>query len=147
MPLSESMPRWPGSAGFSRWTTQDLVRGDGFTNSSITFDDIDLDRLVGPARVVELPGSARMTAEDLKGTSPGGTERLLLLVGNDYLSVQLFGGDPRTHTILMETGVAILEGVDLSEVAGGPDQLLCLPLGIRGAEAAPARAVLVEPAA
>lgn len=65
------------------------------------------------------------------------------LIGNDYMSIQLFGGDPLTHTVLMESGVVILEGVDLSDVDPGHYDLICLPMRISGAEGAPARAVLV----
>jgi arylformamidase len=65
------------------------------------------------------------------------------LIANDYLSVQLFRGDDRTHMILMEQGVVILEGVDLTAVEPGGYHLVCLPLRIAGAEAAPSRAVLM----
>ena len=64
------------------------------------------------------------------------------LVGVDYLSVQRFEDTPETHRILMRAGVAIVEGLDLSEVAPGDYWLMCLPLRLGGAEAAPARAVL-----
>lgn len=66
------------------------------------------------------------------------------LVGVDYLSVQCFDTHPRVHSILLEAGVAILEGLDLSNVTGGVFELLCLPLSISGSEGAPARAVLRE---
>jgi arylformamidase len=69
-------------------------------------------------------------------------ERKLRLVGIDYLSIQLFDGDPETHRILMRAGVAILEGLDLSGIEAGAYQLTCLPLRVAGAEAAPARAIL-----
>jgi len=68
--------------------------------------------------------------------------RGVLLVGVDYLSIQRFGGDPETHRVLMRAGVAILEGLNLREVAAGDYRLVCLPLALRGAEAAPARAIL-----
>ncbi|HEY6609233.1 MAG TPA: cyclase family protein [Candidatus Limnocylindria bacterium] len=69
-------------------------------------------------------------------------ERRMRLVGIDYLSIQLFGGDPETHRILMRGGTAILEGVDLSAVAAGGYRLTCLPLRLDGAEASPVRAIL-----
>ena len=64
------------------------------------------------------------------------------LVGIDYLSVQLFGGNDETHRTLMRGGIAILEGLDLSGVAPGEYRLTCLPLRLSGTEAAPARAIL-----
>ena len=42
----------------------------------------------------------------------------------------------------MRAGVAILEGLDLSAVAGGDYRLTCLPLRLDGAEASPVRAIL-----
>ncbi len=69
-------------------------------------------------------------------------DRRIRLVGVDYLSVQRWNGDPETHRILMRAGIAILEGIDLSDVAPGDYRLTCLPLRIDGAEAAPARAIL-----
>jgi len=63
-------------------------------------------------------------------------------VGIDYLSVQRFSDEPDTHRILMEAGVAILEGLDLGEASPGRYHLIALPLRLAGAEAAPVRAVL-----
>jgi arylformamidase len=68
--------------------------------------------------------------------------RGVVLIGVDYLSIQQFGGDPETHRVLLRAGVAILEGLNLREVAPGDYRLVCLPLALRGAEAAPARAIL-----
>ena len=70
-------------------------------------------------------------------------KRKIKLVGIDYLSIQLFSGDARTHTDLMRAGVVILESIDLSKISEGFYYLVCLPLSIEGAEAVPARAVLM----
>jgi arylformamidase len=67
------------------------------------------------------------------------------VVGIDYLSIQRYGDDPETHRILMRAGVVIIEGLDLSEVVPGPYQLICLPIRLASAEAAPARVILMEP--
>jgi arylformamidase len=66
------------------------------------------------------------------------------LVGVDYLSVeQLHSGHHRTHRTLLEKGVIIVEGLDLSGPAMGPYELCVLPLRLAGLDGAPARAVLV----
>lgn len=83
---------------------------------------------------------AALTAEGARWV----VDRGMCLVGNDYLSIQLFNGDPRTHLVLMEARVVILEGIDLSGVDSGMYDLVCLPVHIAGAEAAPARAVLLS---
>lgn len=83
---------------------------------------------------------------DYAALSPEGAawivERGIRLIGADYLSVQRFRDGPETHRVLMRGGVAILEGVNLSTVAPGDYRLICLPLWLGEAEAAPARAVL-----
>jgi arylformamidase len=65
------------------------------------------------------------------------------LVGVDYLSVEQFRrpGGP-THRALLGGGVVVIEGLNLSGVAAGTYELLCLPLSIIGSDGAPARVVL-----
>jgi arylformamidase len=66
------------------------------------------------------------------------------LVGIDYLSIEQFhSGHHKTHRILLERSVVILEGLDLSVPAPGEYELICLPLRIEGCDGAPARAVLI----
>jgi len=65
------------------------------------------------------------------------------LVGVDYLSVAPFGSSTQTHRILLQAGVAVVEGLDLSKVAQGRYSMYCLPLKIAGADGAPARVILV----
>lgn len=67
------------------------------------------------------------------------------LVGIDYLSVEKFGSTRfETHTILLECGVVIIEGLDLRNVEPGEYELICLPLKLAdgSGDGAPARAVL-----
>lgn len=66
------------------------------------------------------------------------------LVGIDYLSIEQFhSGHHRTHRTLLERGIIIVEGLDLSEPPAGPYELVCLPLRLAGLDGAPARAVLI----
>jgi arylformamidase len=71
------------------------------------------------------------------------TERGLRLIGIDYLSIEAFHspGHP-VHRHLLGAGVVILEGLDLSRVAPGVYELVCLPLPVRGIDGAPCRALL-----
>lgn len=88
--------------------------------------------------------------EDYVGVAPDGAQwivdRGIELVGIDYLSVQLFHDPPNTHQILLCAGTVILEGLALTDARPGPWRLVCLPMRLVGAEAAPARAVLLEEA-
>ncbi len=72
-------------------------------------------------------------------------ERGVKLVGIDYLSVERFKSDTfATHLTLLAAGVVIIEGLDMSAVAAGEYELLCLPLKLAAGsgDGAPARAVL-----
>jgi arylformamidase len=64
-------------------------------------------------------------------------------VGVDYLSVGGFFRDGvETHHVLLEAGIWIIEGLNLSSVAPGIYELVCLPLKIEWGDGAPARAIL-----
>jgi len=72
-------------------------------------------------------------------------DRGVKLVGTDYLSIEKFhSGHHRTHLALLSNNVVIVEGLNLSDIAPGDYELICLPLRIaEGAgDGAPARAVL-----
>lgn len=80
--------------------------------------------------------------------APDGAEYLvslgIRLVGVDYLSIEQFrSGHHKTHRTLLERGIVIVEGLDLSVPPMGPYDFRCLPLRIAGLDGAPARAVLV----
>lgn len=67
------------------------------------------------------------------------------LVGIDYLSIEKFGSlGHGVHHTLLQAGIIILEGINLEGVEPGPYELICLPLKIKGAEGAPARAILMR---
>jgi arylformamidase len=64
-------------------------------------------------------------------------------VGVDYLSVGGFRKDgEETHRALLEAGIWVIEGLDLSEVEPGEHELVCLPIKIEHSDGAPARAIL-----
>jgi arylformamidase len=68
-----------------------------------------------------------------------------VLLGIDTDSMDAFESkELPAHKRLMDHGVAILEGIDLSRVASGRYELVALPLRLVGADASPVRAVLVE---
>jgi arylformamidase len=69
----------------------------------------------------------------------------ITLIGIDFLSIEVRGapGHP-THRTLLEAGVLILEGLDLSDAEPGEYTLVCFPLKIAGGDGAPTRAVLLE---
>jgi arylformamidase len=69
-------------------------------------------------------------------------DKKIRLIGVDYLSVQRFADDARTHQILLGADTVVLEGLNLSNVKTGFYELICLPMRLIGTEAAPVRAIL-----
>ncbi|MBS1678503.1 MAG: cyclase family protein [Actinobacteria bacterium] len=87
--------------------------------------------------------------ESWVGLAPDGAELLVergvKLVGIDFYTVETPGRDKTfdSHYVLSAAGVATIEQVDLGAAAAGVYELACLPIPITGAEAAPARAILL----
>jgi len=86
--------------------------------------------------------------EDFVAVTEDGAEWLVehgfQLVGVDYLSVAPYGESTPTHQVLLQAGMVVVEGLDLSAVPRGFYDLYCLPLKLLGAEGAPARTILVR---
>ena len=65
------------------------------------------------------------------------------VIGIDYLSVGGFKrAGSKVHRTLLQAGIWIIEGLDLSLVSPGRYDLICLPLKLEQADGAPARAIL-----
>lgn len=92
-------------------------------------------------------GKVQTFQEEFVALSPDGAQYIVdhgvRLVGVDYLSVAPFSEPERTHEILLQAGVVVVEGLNLSQVSQGRYALYCLPLKIAGADGAPARAILI----
>lgn len=90
---------------------------------------------------------AKSFKEDFVALSPEAAEHLvnrgIKLIGVDYLSVAAYDDVAPTHKILLEAGVVIVEGLDMSQVEQGRYTLYCLPMKIGGSDGAPARAILI----
>jgi len=71
--------------------------------------------------------------------------RKLGLVGIDYNTIEpLRAENYPVHRKLLGNGILILESINLADVPAGKYTLICLPLKMKGAEASPVRAVIVE---
>jgi arylformamidase len=132
-------------------------------------EQLPLDVLVGPARVIEATSldaeglaQAELTervlfktsnselwsrdefAHDFVSLEEDGArllvDRGVRLIGIDYLSV----GDEGAHHVLLEAGVVAIEGLDLRGVDPGEYQLVCAPLKLVGSDGAPARVFLLR---
>jgi arylformamidase len=100
-----------------------------------------------PGREVPGAGGAAPLVRPTGLLTPDGAvwlvEHGVRLVGVDTLSIEPATTDFPVHRVLLEAGVVIVEGLDLSAAPAGGYQLVCLPLRIAGGDGAPARAVLL----
>ncbi|MCL2507859.1 MAG: cyclase family protein [Oscillospiraceae bacterium] len=122
-----------------------------------------LDAFFGPCDVIEVRDSP-VTGEFVNRRFPKGSERVLIkgngqvwfmdsaaeeaaalnlkLIGTDSLSIGTHGNQIRPHKAFLSRGIAVLEGLDLSQVEPGRYFLMAAPVKLGGLEGAPARAVL-----
>ena len=65
------------------------------------------------------------------------------VVGFDYHSVDRYGDETfPAHRMLLTNQIVLIEGLDLSQIDEGQYELSCLPLRLKGMDAAPARVIL-----
>jgi arylformamidase len=131
-----------------------IVLEYGPDTAAVTRADLERHDLAGAERVLlKTRNSTYLTQDptfhnDYTYLAPDGAAYLaslgVKLVGVDYFSVEQFhSGHHQTHRTLLERGIIIVEGLDLSEPPMGPYELRVLPLRLAGLDGAPARAVLV----
>lgn len=101
--------------------------------------------------LLKTPNSARWGTPEAAHRVQGLTEasaawlaaRGVGLVGIDGLSIEAIDSETYpVHRALLGREVLILEGLDLTGVAPGPYELLCLPLKLSAPDGAPVRAAL-----
>ena len=132
-------------------------------------DKIGLDKFIGPAYVVTHGGNvesadAKRILEDAKKLNKSAWKKILLkgdatvtedaarvfaeaqidLVGNESQTVGPKEAPMKTHLILLEKDVVLLEGIRLSEVPDGVYMLNCAPLNLTGTDGSPCRAILTD---
>ena len=135
-----------------------------FIDEGAAIDELPLDAFIGECTVISVEGI--ITGADIDKILPKNCLRLLIrgkgaaflsqsaafalategviLVGTDAQSIATEGDLDSTHRELLLGGVAILEGLDLSQVSNGKYFLFAPPVKIAHADGAPTRAVLIE---
>ena len=135
--------------------------------------EIEPQELIGPCQVVEIIGQRVIRAEDIPvitrervliktgfrvpdqwtadfaSLAPEAVRYLLncgvRVIGIDTPSIDRVDDEKlQSHVLAIDAGALILENLDLSTVTEGDYQLIALPLKIRGLEASPVRAVLID---
>lgn len=135
-----------------------------FIDDGKTVDELDLARFMGRCTVVAANGI--VTGAEIDQIIPFCEKIVLLkgdgkaflsesaafaladagvtLVGTDAWSIGAPHAEAGPHLELLNAEIPILEGLNLSHVEEGTYTLIALPLFLKGAEASPVRAVLLE---
>ncbi len=136
-----------------------------FVDGGKTIEQLPLEPYIGPCTVIQVPEGV-ITGEYVDKHFPEKCDRLLIkgdgkaffmdssaqeladrglpLIGTDSLSVGCKGNQTGPHKAFLLGGVAVLEGLDLSDVIPGEYFLIAPPVCYDGLEGAPVRAVLIK---
>ena len=135
-----------------------------FLQGGTTVEEMSLDYFVGPCYVARHSGDVTAADAGRILQAAGGAQRLLLagdlsvteeaarvfaagdlkLLGNEGQTVGPEDAPMQVHLILLQRGIALLEGIVLSDVPEGRYFLSAAPLKLGGCEGAPCRAYLLE---
>ena len=94
----------------------------------------------GGAKRILIAGKATVTAEAADVFASSG----ICLLGNESQTVGPEHAPMQVHLILLNRGIALLEGVVLKDVPQGHYFLSAAPLNLAGADGAPCRAFLID---
>ncbi len=136
-----------------------------FIEDGDSIDKLDPALFLGPCMVIEVPGG-EITGQFVNRNFPRRCERLLIksngqasfmdsaaeeavelgikLIGTDASSIGSKGNQVKPHKAFLSRGVAVLEGLDLSDVSPGNYFLIAPPVKLGGLEGAPVRALLIS---
>ena len=118
---------------------------------NITKEHVESKKLDGATRVLFKPRNSELLHQreyepDFAAFSVEAAQSLVEqgveLMGLDYLSIAHADEQVPVHRAFLDHGVVLLEGIDLSHVAPGRYELMCLPIPIGDSDGAPCRAVL-----
>lgn len=136
-----------------------------FIEDGNSIDECELEKFIGPCRVLSF-SSGIITGQVVEDYFPRDCKKILIksngkaflhetaaevmaylgyeLVGTDGNTVEAPDSTGSTHISLLRNNIAVLEGLDLSEVSNGEYFLIAPPVKIAGAEASFARALLIS---
>lgn len=133
-----------------------------FIDNGLTVDELDLSAFIGECSVVSL--SRDISVEAFKIIIKKSKPRLLIkgdfifnlelaetvvkcgitLIGVEGQTVAPIDEPALVHLVLLDGGVAIIEGLELSTVTEGDYMLFSAPLKLGKSDGSPCRAVLIE---
>jgi arylformamidase len=142
-----------------------------FIRNGKSIDEMPIENLFGSAEVIRISHPDAVTADLLERQHRGasivlfkfGKERLsrkwryfsgdgvealvargVRVVGTDNYDIDSVDTQWEIHHLILGNEILVIETLNLEGVAEGLYELMCAPLHIKGAEAAPARAFLVK---
>lgn len=135
-----------------------------FLHKGKTVDQMDLNIFVGNCFVARHEGEVSAADAQAILMRAKGAERILLagcvtvtaeaaevfasnqikLLGNEGQTVGPVDAPMQVHLILLNRGIALLEGIVLTDIPEGQYFLSAAPLNLAGADGAPCRAYLIE---
>ncbi|MBA1341525.1 MAG: Kynurenine formamidase [ANME-2 cluster archaeon] len=65
-------------------------------------------------------------------------------IGTDAISISTLDEEYEVHHTLLDAGIVVIEGLEMTDVKAGDFFLVCLPLKIANGDGGPARAVLIK---
>ncbi|MBC2697694.1 MAG: cyclase family protein [ANME-2 cluster archaeon] len=65
-------------------------------------------------------------------------------IGTDAISIGALDEEYEVHHTLLDAGIVVIEGLEMTDVEAGDYFLVCLPLKIANGDGGPARAVLIK---
>jgi len=92
------------------------------------------------AKRILLKGNASVTSEAASIFSDYGID----LIGVESQSVGVPDQTMEVHKILLQKGIVLLEGIDLSKIVDGEYFLNAAPISLGGSDGAPCRAILID---
>lgn len=114
-----------------------LARHDGEVTAAHA--EAILAKACGAERIL-IAGNATVTAESAEVFASGGIK----LLGNEGQTVGPENAPMQVHLILLNRGIALLEGIVLTGIPEGWYFLNAAPLNLGGADGAPCRAYLID---
>lgn len=136
-----------------------------FIDGGKSIDKMSMVPFIGPCKVIDVP-EGPITGEYVENNFPKGCRRLLiksegkayfldhgaqeaanrgyLLIGTDALSVGTSDNQIAPHKAFLSREIALLEGLDLTDVKTGNYFLMAQPIKLEGLEGAPVRALLIK---
>lgn len=116
-----------------------IARHEGDVTAEDAVNILEKAQKSGAAQRILIAGKATVTSQAAEKFAKAG----ILLIGNEGQTVGPENAPAEVHKILLEAGIALLEGIVLTNVEEGKYFLSAAPLNLAGCDGSPCRAFLI----